>query len=202
MIFFQLEPQLILRKISVSSFLTAFKNYASGDKGLTNIVNMIDNSFQLSLGFNKLVDSICSVNGSWASNLAGSEVFSFYFDCPTILDELSPWLVYFEDLEVYTTEIKEELALAIKTFDDSFDDSAWKSSTAYKLSASWLLNRIYAIDWENVSGEALLASLGAVGNEGEEIEDIPDKIVNRIDSPNRFRLADEYKIAWIENYGD
>lgn len=196
--FFSFESSLAQRHIPVPEYLEAVRSHAAEDQAISAYALEFATTYQLSLGFNMFVDDICSINGAWASSLTGPEVFSYKLGRATILDEMEPWLAYFEDLDFYPVHIQKELDLAV----ESGDENAWKCTTAYHLSESWLFDRANGIDWEFYNGDELLSYLELVNNEGDTSDDIPDEIIRSDISPHRFRVAEEYKAAWIEKFGD
>lgn len=157
--------------------------------------------------FNRWVDDVCDANSSWASILAGSEVYSYALELETILDDKEGWEVYFQDCSAYPGDVREELVAALGRGDlstaiSSWTDESWKNTIAFGLVRDWMRYRVFQIDWELTSGGDLFAILDAINN--SELELVLGQISDCILIPEyrKEKLAIEYSLAYNEAHDE
>lgn len=162
----------------------------------------------LQLRFNDYVDSVRNVNSSWATNL-DSEILSYALELETILDDIGAWLLYFEDCDIYPTEVKKELQKSLEESNNLLEGTTymehlntWKKTAAYSLVEGWLFKRAQEIDWSLISGDDLFAILENNGN--SDLEPVIDQIMSSALIPAHLKtsIIKDYTIAYDEEYGE
>jgi hypothetical protein len=165
-------------------------------------------SDRLQLKFNDWVDSVRNANSSWATNL-DSEIFSYALELESILDDIGAWLLYFEDCDIYPTEVRKELRKALEDSNDLLEETTymehlnnWKKTAAYSLVEGWLFKRAQEIDWSLISGDDLFVILENNGN--SDLEPVIDQIMSSALIPANLKdsIINDYTIAYDEEYGE